>query len=178
MIENKPELLATFFGLNKVHAVSAFINVNLKGKPLLHSFATSKANYFLIGKEREIPLPFLPAVSEQITGAEHIQQVIEARSDIDGHHFLEDEVSNLKVFAHLFFLSFLPHISIQRGNWFSLGTSARGFTYLDPILANQSPVLNFPLYAKRSPLDAACYIYTRFVENRKKKRKERKGNFC
>ena len=37
MLENKPEYVASWLGLSKIGVISALINTNIKGQPLLHS---------------------------------------------------------------------------------------------------------------------------------------------
>jgi long-subunit acyl-CoA synthetase (AMP-forming) len=49
MMDNKPEFIFLWLGLAKVHAVTAFINTNLRGKPLIHSLSISNASHFIIG---------------------------------------------------------------------------------------------------------------------------------
>jgi fatty-acyl-CoA synthase len=49
MLDNKPELVFFFIGMMKIGVITAFINTNLKGRPLFHSLKVSNANKFVIG---------------------------------------------------------------------------------------------------------------------------------
>jgi fatty-acyl-CoA synthase len=51
MLDNKPELIFFFLGMAKLGVITAFINTNLRSKPLLHSLKVSTANKFVIGIE-------------------------------------------------------------------------------------------------------------------------------
>lgn len=51
MMDNKPEFIFAFLASAKIGSVVAFINTNLRLKPLIHSLVTSDANLFIIGSE-------------------------------------------------------------------------------------------------------------------------------
>jgi len=50
-VENCPEYLMAWLGLNKLGAVAALINANLKGAPLAHSIAIARAKAAIVGAE-------------------------------------------------------------------------------------------------------------------------------
>jgi fatty-acyl-CoA synthase len=50
-LENCPEYLMAWIGLNKLGAVAALINCNLKGVPLAYSIAIAKAKAVIVGAE-------------------------------------------------------------------------------------------------------------------------------
>jgi fatty-acyl-CoA synthase len=51
LLENCPEYLMAWLGLNKLGAVAALINTNLKGMPLAHSIAVAKAKLAIVGSD-------------------------------------------------------------------------------------------------------------------------------
>ena len=58
VMENRIEFLGTLIALNKLGAIAALINTNLKGKALTHCMAITDARWCLYGEER------LPAIEE------------------------------------------------------------------------------------------------------------------
>ncbi|KAF9950569.1 hypothetical protein BGZ72_007791 [Mortierella alpina] len=50
-MQNKPEFLFFWLGLNKIGATGAFINTNLSGKPLTHSLRTATASILIMDAE-------------------------------------------------------------------------------------------------------------------------------
>eukprot|EP01095_Lingulamoeba_sp_RSL-Kostka_P009017 TRINITY_DN3077_c2_g1_i3.p1 TRINITY_DN3077_c2_g1~~TRINITY_DN3077_c2_g1_i3.p1 ORF type:complete len:529 (+),score=195.28 TRINITY_DN3077_c2_g1_i3:53-1639(+) len=51
IMDNRPEFIFTWLGLAKVGITCAFINHNLKAKPLIHSLTVCKAKHFIVGFE-------------------------------------------------------------------------------------------------------------------------------
>ena len=51
MMENRPEFIAIWIGLNKIGVVTAFINYTLTGRALEHVLKISQASHFIIGTE-------------------------------------------------------------------------------------------------------------------------------
>lgn len=49
MMDNRPEFIFSMLASAKIGSVIAFINTNLRLKPLIHSLVTSDANLFIIG---------------------------------------------------------------------------------------------------------------------------------
>ena len=52
VMENRIEFLATLIGLNKLGAIAALINTNLRGKALTHCMKITDARWCLFGEER------------------------------------------------------------------------------------------------------------------------------
>lgn len=50
-VENRPELLATLIGINKLGAAAAMLNTSQKGKVLEHSIAITGPKMFVVGEE-------------------------------------------------------------------------------------------------------------------------------
>lgn len=50
-MQNKPEFLFCWLGINKIGATGAFINTNLAGKPLTHSLKTASATMLIMDTE-------------------------------------------------------------------------------------------------------------------------------
>ncbi|KAF9579756.1 hypothetical protein BGW38_003860, partial [Lunasporangiospora selenospora] len=64
-MQNKPEFLFCWLGLNKVGATGAFINTNLTGKPLTHSLRTATSTLLIMDAELNGPIfDVLDEVSE------------------------------------------------------------------------------------------------------------------
>ncbi|KAF9307182.1 hypothetical protein BGZ74_009888 [Mortierella antarctica] len=61
-MQNKPEFLFCWLGLNKVGATGAFINTNLAGKPLTHSLRTADASILIM--DAELPTPIVNVLDE------------------------------------------------------------------------------------------------------------------
>lgn len=61
-MQNKPEFLFCWLGLNKVGATGAFINTNLAGKPLTHSLKTADASILIM--DAELPTPIVNVLDE------------------------------------------------------------------------------------------------------------------
>ena len=59
LMDNRPEFIITWLGLAKVGAISALINTNLRGAPLLHTLSISKAKHFIIGMTGTALVAFL-----------------------------------------------------------------------------------------------------------------------
>ncbi|KAF8938107.1 hypothetical protein BGZ47_008738 [Haplosporangium gracile] len=55
-MQNKPEFLFCWLGINKIGATGAFINTNLAGKPLTHSLRTATASVLVMDAELPIPI--------------------------------------------------------------------------------------------------------------------------
>lgn len=51
LMENRPEFIATWYGLHKIGAVAALINTNLAAAPLAHSIGISGARHIVLGSE-------------------------------------------------------------------------------------------------------------------------------
>jgi fatty-acyl-CoA synthase len=51
LMENRPEFVATWYGLAKIGAVTALINTNLRGQPLGHSLSVAEAKHLVVGAE-------------------------------------------------------------------------------------------------------------------------------
>lgn len=51
LMENRPEYIATWYGLHKIGAVAALINTNLAAAPLAHSIGISGARHIILGSE-------------------------------------------------------------------------------------------------------------------------------
>jgi len=61
-MQNKPEFLFCWLGLNKIGATGAFINTNLAGKPLTHSLRTATATMLIM--DTELPAPIENVLDE------------------------------------------------------------------------------------------------------------------
>ncbi|KAG0198617.1 hypothetical protein BGX28_007957 [Mortierella sp. GBA30] len=61
-MQNKPEFLFCWLGLNKIGATGAFINTNLTGKPLTHSLRTATASILIM--DAELPTPVYNVLDE------------------------------------------------------------------------------------------------------------------
>lgn len=61
-MQNKPEFLFFWLGLNKIGATGAFINTNLSGKPLTHSLRTATASILIM--DAELPTPIYSVLDE------------------------------------------------------------------------------------------------------------------
>ncbi|KAF9372602.1 Fatty-acid-CoA ligase FadD6, partial [Podila verticillata] len=61
-MQNKPEFLFCWLGLNKIGATGAFINTNLAGKPLTHSLRTADASILIM--DAELPTPIANVLDE------------------------------------------------------------------------------------------------------------------
>ncbi|KAF9557212.1 Fatty-acid-CoA ligase FadD6, partial [Mortierella alpina] len=61
-MQNKPEFLFFWLGLNKIGAIGAFINTNLSGKPLTHSLRTATATILIM--DAELPTPIHSVLDE------------------------------------------------------------------------------------------------------------------
>lgn len=55
-MQNKPEFIFCWLGLNKIGAVGAFINTNLNGKPLTHSLRTATASILIMDTDLSEPI--------------------------------------------------------------------------------------------------------------------------
>ena len=55
-MESRPEYVFTWLGLAKAGVITALINHNLAGRPLLHSLSVCGAHYFLIGSPLSLEL--------------------------------------------------------------------------------------------------------------------------
>lgn len=49
IMDNRPEFVITWLGICKIGGVTALINTNLVGDPLLHSMKISTASRFVVG---------------------------------------------------------------------------------------------------------------------------------
>ncbi|KAF9997797.1 hypothetical protein BGZ80_010920 [Entomortierella chlamydospora] len=56
MMQNRPEFLFFWLGINKIGATGAFINTNLTGKPLTHSLKTATASILILDTELTQPI--------------------------------------------------------------------------------------------------------------------------
>ncbi|KAG9064966.1 hypothetical protein KI688_002284 [Linnemannia hyalina] len=63
-MQNKPEFLFCWLGINKIGATGAFINTNLAGKPLTHSLRTATASILVM--DAELPIPISNVLGEVI----------------------------------------------------------------------------------------------------------------
>jgi len=50
-MENRPEYIATWFGLSRLGVVTALLNTNLTGERLAHCFREADAKYWIVGSE-------------------------------------------------------------------------------------------------------------------------------
>ncbi|KAF9427037.1 hypothetical protein BGZ94_005584 [Podila epigama] len=55
-MQNKPEFIFCWLGLNKIGATGAFVNTNLSGKPLTHSLRTATASLLIMDSELTAPI--------------------------------------------------------------------------------------------------------------------------
>src|SRR5258706_10731249 len=51
MMENRIEFLAAFVAISKVGAISAMINTNLRGRPLVHCITVTESKACIFGEE-------------------------------------------------------------------------------------------------------------------------------
>ena len=51
LMENRPEFIATWYGLAKLGAVTAMLNTHLRGHPLAHSLGVADAKHLIVGSE-------------------------------------------------------------------------------------------------------------------------------
>ncbi|KAI8602301.1 putative FAT1-long-chain fatty acid transporter [Dissophora ornata] len=61
-MQNRPEFLFCWLGINKIGATGAFINTNLTGKPLTHSLRTATASMLIM--DTELAQPIAQALDE------------------------------------------------------------------------------------------------------------------
>lgn len=50
-MENRPDFFFCWFGLTKLGAITAFLNYNLSGKPLVHALQSTRAKAVVVGEE-------------------------------------------------------------------------------------------------------------------------------
>ncbi|HUO98957.1 MAG TPA: long-chain-acyl-CoA synthetase [Rhizomicrobium sp.] len=89
-LENCPEYLMAWIGLNKLGAVAALINCNLKGAPLAHSIAIAHAKLAIVGANlcpalaevaRAIPaMPVVWSLGGAVPGAKNLDAALAAAS--------------------------------------------------------------------------------------------------
>ncbi len=90
LMENRPEYIATWFGLHKIGAVGALINTNLAGAPLAHSIGISGARHLVLGAEladsfaTAKPLleqtPMVLATGGRVEGSEDLDAALAAKA--------------------------------------------------------------------------------------------------
>ncbi|KAG0369653.1 hypothetical protein BC939DRAFT_436327 [Gamsiella multidivaricata] len=56
LMQNRPEFLFCWLGINKIGATGAFINTNLTGKPLTHSLKTATSSLLILDNELAQPI--------------------------------------------------------------------------------------------------------------------------
>ncbi|RNA44931.1 long-chain fatty acid transport 4 [Brachionus plicatilis] len=71
-MENRPEFVGLWLGLSKLGVISALINTNLKGEPLRHSIASSKALAVIFNSTLE------PTIGQIKNDLDKVQLIIDA----------------------------------------------------------------------------------------------------
>jgi len=88
LLDNSPEFLMAWLGFNKLGAVAALINTNLKGTPLAHSVAAAQAKLAVVGagfcaRLREaapVPMPEIWSLGGAAEGARDLDAALAAAS--------------------------------------------------------------------------------------------------
>ncbi|KAL3865948.1 hypothetical protein ACJMK2_043292 [Sinanodonta woodiana] len=81
MITNEPAFIWTFLGLQKLGIAVAFINFNIRKKPLVHSIRACEAKVLIVGQGDDL----LKSVEEIRSELEGVEIFIQGRSPLQGH---------------------------------------------------------------------------------------------
>lgn len=89
LMDNRPDFVFAMMGMNKLGAISAFINTNLAGKPLAHAVNIAGARVVVVGSEH---LGAFAPVEDALTTSPRVLVHHDGEHEAPGRRVVNDEV--------------------------------------------------------------------------------------